>query len=146
MDGLSTKMASQFPREDILALIDRAHDAAKASGGSDASEILSARQQILLECKRRIASLEDPEAEVWPRAFQINVAVSIDIAATLGVWEKLRGEESITLSEVVNDTGANVAATGQLRVVDTPAGPQPILTSTCCSSDYAAADRSGPAL
>lgn len=107
-------MASQSPREDLLTLIDNVNDARKAAGTPEVPGVSSARQHILLECKRQIASLEDPEAEVWPRAFQINVAVSIDIAATLGVWEKLRGEESITLSEVVNDTGADVAATGQL--------------------------------
>lgn len=124
-------MSPQIPREDLLTLIDCVNAATKAADTPETHETNDARRNLLLECKRRIAALEDPDAEVWPRAFQVNVAVSIDIAATLGVWEKLRTERSITLSEVVKDTGADVAATGQLPIssgVPINTGAQPILT------------------
>lgn len=107
-------MASKDPREGQLSLIDRINAATKAVDQSEIYGSSSAQRDLLLECKSRIASLEDPDTEVWPRAFQINVAVSIDIAATLGVWEKLRNKKFITLSEIVKNTGADVAATGQL--------------------------------
>lgn len=107
-------MASQNTREDQLSLIDRIDAATKAADQSGTHGASNAQRDVLLECKSRIASLEDPDAQVWPRAFQVNVAVSIDIAATLGIWEKLRSKKSITLSEVVKNTGADVAATGQL--------------------------------
>lgn len=109
-------MSSQVPREGLLNLIDCVNAATKAVDTPETHGASDARRNLLLECKKRIASLEDPDAEVWPRAFQVNVAVSIDVAATLGVWEKLRSEQSITLSEVVKDTGADVAATGQLPI------------------------------
>lgn len=107
-------MASKDPREDQLSLIDRIDAATEAMDQSETHGASSAQRDLLLECKSRIASLEDPDTEVWPRAFQVNVAVSIDIAATLGVWEKLRSKKFITLSEVVKNTGADVTATGQL--------------------------------
>lgn len=113
-------MASQVPREGLLTLIDCVNAATKAVDTPETHGVSDSRRNLLLECKRRIASLEDPDAEVWPRAFQVNVAVSIDIAATLGVWEKLRSEQSITLPEVVKDTGADVAATGQLPIKTRP--------------------------
>lgn len=106
-------MASQDPRKDQLSLIDRIDAATKAVDQSETHGASNA-QRDLLERKSRVGSLEDPDAQVWPRAFQVNVAVSIDIAATLGIWEKLRSKKSITLSEVVKNTGADVAATGQL--------------------------------
>lgn len=106
-------MASQVPRENLLTLFDCVNAATKAVDTPESHGASEARRNLLCECKRRISSFEDPDAEVWPRAFQVNVAVSIDIAATLGVWEKLRTEKSITLSEIVKDTGADVAATGQ---------------------------------
>lgn len=115
----SLTMASQVPREDLLTLIDCVNAATKVVDTPGVHVASNSRRNLLLECKRRIAALEDPDAEVWPRAFQVNVAVSIDIAATLGVWEKLRGEKSITLSELVKDTGADAAATGQLPISTT---------------------------
>lgn len=118
-------MSSQIPREDLITLIDCVNAATKAVDTPGVHAAINCRRNLLLECKRRIAALEDPDAEVWPRAFQVNVAVSIDIAATLGVWEKLRTEKSIALAEVVKDTGADVAATGQLPINKCH---QPILT------------------
>lgn len=109
-------MASSVPREELLALIECVNAATKGEDGPEAHVPFNARRDLLLECKRRIASLEDPDAEVWPRAFQVNVSVSVDVAATLGVWEKLQSKESITLSEIVKDTGADLAATGQSQI------------------------------
>ncbi|KAI7782807.1 hypothetical protein LA080_012848 [Diaporthe eres] len=115
-------MSSQIPREDLITLIDCVNAATKAVDTPGVHAASNCRRYLLLECKRRIAALEDPDAEVWPRAFQVNVAVSIDIAATLGVWEKLRTEKSIALAEVVKDTGADVAATVRVMRQLTAAG------------------------
>lgn len=113
-------MASQVPQEDPLTLIDRINAATQAVDKPEAYGSSNGRRDLLLEHKGRNISLEDPDAEVWPRAFQVNVAVSIDIAATLGVWEKLRSKDSITISEVVKDKEANVDATGQLQIKRRP--------------------------
>lgn len=112
----SLVMASQVRQEDPLNLIDRINAATQAVDKPEAYGSSNGPQDLLLEHKSRSTSLEDPDAEVWPRAFQVNVSVSIDIAETLGLWEKLRSKESITISEVVKDKKANVAATGQLQM------------------------------
>ena len=135
-------MASQAPREELLALVSRINTAAEGLDTAEANGVSDARQKLLLESQRLIASLGDPDAEVWPRAFQINVAVSIDIAATLGIWEKLRRKNLVTLSEVMENTAVDAATTG-LSPLNT--NPQQIigsLTPRYRSPNLAATDRS----
>ncbi|KAI3390851.1 hypothetical protein diail_8541 [Diaporthe ilicicola] len=98
-------MASQVPSKEINSIVSRINDANEALDTPDANRASQARQHLILECKKLIATLEDPDAEVWPRAFQVNVAVSVDLAATIGVWELLRSQKTITLSEAAKDTG-----------------------------------------
>lgn len=105
-------MGTRATREELLALVARINAAAKSLDTSDACQGSNGRETLLIECKRLIASVEDADAAVWPRAFQFNVAVSIDIAATLGIWERLRDRKFITLSEVLKETKADTAMTG----------------------------------
>lgn len=116
MESSTLTMGSQAPQEERLALVARINAAAEALGTAEAHEAIRAREDLLLECKRLIASIEDPDAAVWPRAFQVNVAVSIDIAATLGIWENLRTKKVVTLSEVLKDTEADAGTTGPLPI------------------------------
>ncbi|POS79990.1 O-methyltransferase [Diaporthe helianthi] len=102
-------MGSQATREELLALVARINAAAESLGTSEAQEASNARENLLLECKRLVASVEDADAAVWPRAFQVNVAVSIDIAATLGIWEKMRDRKCISLSDILKETKADAA-------------------------------------
>lgn len=100
--------ASQASKEEIQSLVDRINAAAKALDTPETDLASNARQNLLLEAKILVASLEDPDAEVWPRAFQVNVALSVDIAGSLGVWDKLRDEEFITLSDAAKWSDATV--------------------------------------
>ncbi|KAK2606796.1 hypothetical protein N8I77_005522 [Diaporthe amygdali] len=100
--------ASQAPKEEIQSLVGRINAAAKALDTPETDLASNARQNLLLEAKILVASLEDPDAEVWPRAFQVNVALSVDIAGSLGVWDKLRDEEFITLSDAAKWSDATV--------------------------------------
>lgn len=59
-----------------MALLNGVNAAGDALSVDDASKASEARRILLLEAKKLVASLEDPHAEVWPRAFQVNVAVS----------------------------------------------------------------------
>ncbi|ROW06975.1 hypothetical protein VMCG_04042 [Cytospora schulzeri] len=132
-------MAVPVPKEEILAILKGINAAGESLGIGDASEISEARRALLLEAKKLVAALEDPHAEVWPRAFQINVGISIDIAWNLGVWDKLSSQESVALVEIVEDTGADgnvlvrvfrqLTAAGLLVEVSSPRGPGYALTS-----------------
>lgn len=113
-------MCSPASQGETLALVARINAAAEGLDAAKPYESSKARESLLRECKRLIASLQDPHAAVWPRAFQVNVAVSIDIAATLGIWESLRSKKFVTLSEILSDTGADAGTTGPLPLKTRP--------------------------
>ncbi|KAL1860368.1 hypothetical protein Daus18300_009281 [Diaporthe australafricana] len=100
-------MASRLPSEEIFSLVDRINSVSKDLDASEAAKASKARRDFLVQCKKLVGALEEPDAQVWPRAFQVNVAVSIDIAATLGIWDKLRCQMAVTVSETVKDTGVD---------------------------------------
>ena len=75
-------MAELGPNEEITALLKSINAAGETLSLAGASKASEARQALLLEAKKLVASLEDPEAEVWPRAFQINVGVSLFLSLT----------------------------------------------------------------
>jgi hypothetical protein len=118
LTGISSKQPtptmdhSDAVREEPLAVVARINAAAEALSTAEAHEAIRARQGLFQECKTLIASFEDPDAAVWPRAFQVNVAVAIDVAATLGVWETLRSKKVVTLSEVVDNKKADAETIG----------------------------------
>lgn len=105
-------MGSQATREELLALVARINAAAESLDTSEACGVSKGQESLLIECKKLIASVEDADAAVWPRAFQFNVAVSIDIAATLGLWEKLQDRKFVTLSEILKETKSDAGTTG----------------------------------
>lgn len=70
-------MAAAVPKEELIAIIRAINIAGEALGLGDTSQDSDARRALLLEAKKLVASLEDPNAEVWPRAFQVNVGVSV---------------------------------------------------------------------
>lgn len=110
-------MASQG---EVLALAARINAAAEGLNAFKPYEASKNRENLLHECERLIASLQDPHAAVWPRAFQVNLAVSIDIAATLGIWENLRSKKFVTLSEILSDTRADAGTTGSFPLNISP--------------------------
>ncbi|ROW17151.1 hypothetical protein VPNG_01336 [Cytospora leucostoma] len=132
-------MAAAVPKEELLAIIRGINAAGEALSLGDTSQDYHARRALLLEAKKLVASLEDPNAEVWPRAFQVNVGISIDIAWNLGVWDKLGKQNSVALVEIVEDTGADgtviarimrqLTAAGLLIDLSGPRGPGYALTS-----------------
>lgn len=73
-----------------------------------------ARRTLLLEAKKLVASLEDPSTEVWPRAFQVNVGVAVEVASKMGVWEKLRCKDTISVVEIAEMTGADEVMISEL--------------------------------
>lgn len=70
-------MAAAVPKEELIAIIRAINIAGEALSLGDTSQDSDARRALLLEAKKLVASLEDPNAEVWPRAFQVNVGVSV---------------------------------------------------------------------
>lgn len=70
-------MAVPTPKEEILAILRGINATGESLGVNNASEVSKARRTLLQEAKKLVAALEDPHAEVWPRAFQVNVGVSV---------------------------------------------------------------------
>lgn len=70
-------MAVPTPKDEILAILKRINASGESLGLNNASGAPEARRALLLEAKKLVAALEDPHAEVWPRAFQVNVGVSV---------------------------------------------------------------------
>lgn len=100
--------------QELKGLVHNVSAASEALESSPAgSAAASARRALLREAKKLVASLEDPSTEVWPRAFQVNVGVAVDVASKMGVWEKLRGDGTITLAEIVDLTGADEIMIGK---------------------------------
>lgn len=94
--------------QEAVGLVGNVNAAMKdLQGAKSAVDAVSARRSLLSEAKKLVASLEDPSTEVWPRAFQVNVGVAIDVAWKTGVWESLRNKETISLAEIVKLTGAD---------------------------------------
>lgn len=97
--------------EELAGLVQNVNNASKAleesSAGSGAAAAAAARRNLLLEAKKLVASLEEPSTEVWPRAFQVNVGVAVDIAWNMGVWERLEKNRCIALADIVEMTGAD---------------------------------------
>lgn len=92
---------------DLMVLLDKVTVAGKSMEKASTNDALAtARRNLLLEAKKLVASLEDPRKEIWPRAFQVNVGVAVDVAWDLGVWEKLKENGTVTLAEIVRSTGA----------------------------------------
>lgn len=79
-------MAVSTPKEEILAILKGVNTAAESLGRSNATEGSEDRRALLLEAKKLAAALEDPHAEVWPRAFQINVGVCISRSCPSCSW------------------------------------------------------------
>lgn len=94
--------------QEIANLVANINAALKDLQGAKADvDAASYRRNLLSEAKKLVASLEDPSAAVWPRVFQVNVSVAIDAAWKMGIWDRLRDQETISLSEVVDLTGAD---------------------------------------
>lgn len=98
---------SSGPKEDPTVLVENVTVASKSLEMAKTNDVAAlARRNLLIEAKKLVASLEDPSTEVWPRAFQVNVAVAVDVAWNLGVWQKLKDNGVITLAEIIQSTGA----------------------------------------
>ncbi|ROW00572.1 hypothetical protein VSDG_03374 [Cytospora chrysosperma] len=132
-------MAVPAPKEEILAILKGITTTGESLDLDDASKASETRRALLTKAKKLVAALEDPHAEVWPRAFQVNVGISIDIAWNLGVWDKLANQDSVALVEIIEDTGADgtvlvrilrqLTAAGLLADVSGPRGSGYALTS-----------------
>lgn len=106
-------MATYIPKEEIVSLVDSVNAASTAfttAGHGDAS---AARRSLLQEAKKLVASLEDPSTEVWPRIFQVNVSVSVEMLSNMKIWSKFDEGKTISLAEVVEITGADEVMIGQ---------------------------------
>jgi hypothetical protein len=89
------------------------HALETASGGT---EEFSARSNLRLEAMRLAMSLGDPNEDVWPRIFQVNVSVAVEILTNLGLWDAFADVATVTRAEIIGRTKADEIMIGELTI------------------------------
>ncbi|OBT59329.1 hypothetical protein VE04_00244 [Pseudogymnoascus sp. 24MN13] len=103
---MSTVYTSPSEIADLVKGVNEAaasFDTAAAAQG----DLHVARRKLQHEARKLLNSLEEPNGEVWPRIFQVNVSVSIEIVSQLKLWEKFEGGKEVSLAEIVESTEAD---------------------------------------
>jgi hypothetical protein len=60
------------PRPEIAALVENVNKAATGFEAAAEGDVHVARRNLQLEARKLLYSLEEPNAEVWPRIFQVS--------------------------------------------------------------------------
>ena len=63
--------ATYTPRPEIAVLVANVNKAAAGFEAAAESGVHAARRNLQLEARKLLYSLEEPNAEVWPRIFQV---------------------------------------------------------------------------
>ncbi|KAI1880528.1 hypothetical protein JX265_000768 [Neoarthrinium moseri] len=101
-------MGSFTTKDGITAAVDALNTAMRAleEAPAGADEAI-ARRNLRLEATKLAISLGDPNEDVWPRIFQVNLSVAIEIVTNLGLWDAFAGGATVTLMGVVERSGAD---------------------------------------
>lgn len=101
-------MSSFVPKSDVAAAVNNvtsamgAFDAASTSG-----EDAVARRNLRQEALKLLWSLGDPNEDVWPRIFQINVSATIEIFTNLELWDEFAGGATVSLAKIVEKSSGD---------------------------------------
>ncbi|KAG9241141.1 S-adenosyl-L-methionine-dependent methyltransferase [Calycina marina] len=118
---------SATPTEEVRVIL---VDLKKAAAGLDTasnSELQNARRTLQMQAQKLVYSLEEPNAAVWPRIFQVNVSAALEVISQFGIWERFEGGKSVFLAEIVTLTGADESIIAHIFVESD--GPKFTLTS-----------------
>lgn len=101
-------MSSFVPKSDVAAAVNNVTSAmgvfdAASTGGEEAV----ARRNLRLEAMKLLWSLGDPNEDVWPRIFQINVSATIEIFTNLELWDGFAEGAAVSLAKIVEKTGGD---------------------------------------
>lgn len=80
------------------------------------SDMISARRSLRLEAMKLVESLSDPNEDVWPRIYQVNVSAAIEIVTNLGLWGDFADGATVTLADIVRKSNADETMIGRPRV------------------------------
>ncbi|KAK6579861.1 hypothetical protein PZA11_007569 [Diplocarpon coronariae] len=95
------------PATEIAALVANLNKAAAGFESAEGGDQHVARRTLQLEARKLLYSLEEPNTEVWPRIYQVNVSAAIEIVSDLGLWEKFEGGKTVSMAEIVELTKAD---------------------------------------
>ncbi|KAE8454287.1 hypothetical protein EG329_005212 [Mollisiaceae sp. DMI_Dod_QoI] len=98
---------SYTPPAEIAALVANVNKAAAGFEAAVGGDLHVARRNLQLEARKLLYSLEEPNTEVWPRIYQVNVSAAVEIVSNLGLWEKFEGENTVSLAEILELTKAD---------------------------------------
>ncbi|CAG8981000.1 hypothetical protein HYALB_00013320 [Hymenoscyphus albidus] len=92
---------------DVKGLVANVNNTAKNFEAAAGGDVHLARRTLQLEARKLLYSLEEPNTEVWPRVYQVNVGAAIEVVSKLGLWSKFEGEKTISLAQIVQETKAD---------------------------------------
>ncbi|CZR61327.1 uncharacterized protein PAC_11223 [Phialocephala subalpina] len=98
---------SYTPPAEIAALVANVNKAADGFSAAVGGDLHAARRNLQLEARKLLYSLEEPNTEVWPRIFQVNVSAAIEIVGNLKLWEHFEGGKTVTMAQVLELTKAD---------------------------------------
>ena len=101
-------MASSVTKCELAAAVGSVNAAMKAfeAASTDGEEAL-ARRHLRQEALKLLSSTGDPNEDVWPRIFQVNVSTVIEIFTNLGLWDDFADNATVSLDKIVEKTGGD---------------------------------------
>ncbi|ETS84536.1 hypothetical protein PFICI_02561 [Pestalotiopsis fici W106-1] len=135
-------MASFVPKSEVAAAVG---NVTAAMGTLEAAltdgEEAVARRHLRQEAMKLLSSLGDPNEDVWPRIYQVNVSAVIEIFTNLGLWDEFTKSTTISLATIVDKTGGDEVMMTRLLQQLTASGilkdsPGPEYTLTALGKPY----------
>ncbi|KAH7303702.1 S-adenosyl-L-methionine-dependent methyltransferase [Rhexocercosporidium sp. MPI-PUGE-AT-0058] len=98
---------SYVSTSEVSLLVANLNTAAATFAASSGGDTHVARRNLQLEARKLLYSLEEPNTEVWPRIFQVNVSVAVEIVSDLGLWEMFEGGNVASMATILELTKAD---------------------------------------
>ena len=99
--NMSDTYASPTEVAPLVANVIKAADAFETATGGDQH---GARRTLQLEARKLLYALEEPNTEVWPRIYQVNVSTAVEILSDLKLWDLFEGGKSVSMTELLELT------------------------------------------
>lgn len=92
---------------EVAPLVANVTKAAAAFESATGGNRHAARRTLQLEARKLLYALEEPNTEVWPRIYQVNVSTAVEVLSDLKVWDLFEGGKSLSMIELLELTKAD---------------------------------------
>ncbi|CAG8976831.1 hypothetical protein HYALB_00009095 [Hymenoscyphus albidus] len=98
---------AHISQPEIAPLVEDVEKAGADFHAAKDGDIHTARRNLQHATRKLLQSLEEPNGEVWPRSFQVNVSAAVEVISQLELWEKFEGGKAVALDGMVESTKAD---------------------------------------